>query len=390
MSIFVLGKKLGKGSFGSVYEVETDLGKKYAAKTIDTTVDRNYNYIIEASISATYNHPNIVHCKEIFIENKKLYIIQEKAIGDLMMLSRNNPIKLKKSLKYIYSIAKAIKFLHSRNIIHGDVKASNVFLYGDGTVKLGDFSVSLISLRNKYTHKISTPSHSPPECFNKEKWSFPIDMWCFGCTIYEIIYGMNIFPIQKETEDFDKMDMLKLCIFEWLIRNEKISISISVENGSDIDLNSLPIRKVRYTKLFYKKEYKIVNDLIMKLLRCEPDKRLKTDVILKHPFFLSEINVDNTEKMSLSILKNKKYDLKPEEIEKLNSYPVDPEIIEIASKILSLCSEEFKEQNKNDVNEMCIVVSYVINKLKIPPAFRIYDPEKLMSYLGYSIHESLS
>lgn len=378
MSIFIIGKKLGKGSFGSVYEAEDENGKKYAVKSIDT---KGFNYIMEASIVTTYKHPGLVSCADIFIESGKLYIVQEKAIGDLMMLSRNNPIQLNKARKYIYSVAKAIDFLHSRNIIHGDIKASNIFLYEDDTVKLGDFSVSLLSLREKYNHKISTPSHNPPECFNKESWSFPIDMWCFGCTIYEIIYGMNIFPNQKESLDFDKLDILKLCIFNWISENENMSITIDID--TDVE-GEIMIKKVKHPQLFYKKPYKPINNLIMNLLKCDPSKRFTSKQTLDNDFFISEGGEDT----EIIIPECKKYELRSEDVIKLNEYKmVEPIIMETASKILSLCTKEFRDQNKSNINEMCITTSYIINRVKLPDKFKKYDPEKLMVYLGYSIHE---
>lgn len=393
MSIFVIGKKLGKGSFGSVYEAEDDSGKKYAVKTIDI---KGYNYIMEASVSATYRHPNIVSSEDIFIEGNKLYIVQKRALGDLMALSRGNPIKLEKVCRYSYSIAKAINFLHSRNVIHGDIKASNIFLYNDDTVKLGDFSVSLLALKEKYTHKISTPSHNPPECFNKEEWSFPVDMWCFGCTIYEIAYGANIFPSQKESKDFDRMDILKICIFDWIADNEGIDVQINIhKNYNDNDeednkeIKNVPIKKVKHPNLFYNRRYKPLNNLILNLLRCDPNKRFTSEEVLKHYFFCKEWENDTDDSERL-ILKNKKHNLSSEDVINLNKYNItDPSLNLVASKILSLCSKEFRNQHKEDIYEMCIVVSHILNKVKIPTKLLQYDPEKLMVYLGYSVHESL-
>lgn len=385
MSIFLIGKKLGKGSFGSVYEAEDELGKKYAAKAIDT---KGYNYVMEASVCSTYKHPNIVSCEDIFIEGKKLYIIQKRALADLMVLSRGNPIKLNKVCRYSYSIAKAIDFLHSRNVIHGDIKAGNIFLYDDDTVKLGDFSVSLLALKDKYTHKISTPSHNPPECFNREEWSFPVDMWCFGCTMYEIAYGENIFPSQKESKDFDRLDMLKICIFDWISENEGIDVTISIQDQSDDDI-TIPIKKVKHPKLYYNRKYRILNSLILNLLRCDPSKRLTSEETLKHHFFSKEI-VNDTDDQERLILKNKKHELTTDDVIKLNKYDLnDASLNLVASKVLSLCSKEFRNQHKDSIYEMCIVISHILNKVKLPSKFEHCDPADLMLYLGYSVHESL-
>lgn len=389
MSIFLIGKKLGKGSFGSVYEIEDEKRKKSAVKVIDT---KNFNYILEASITSTYRHPNLVSSEDIFIENHKLYIVQEKAIADLMVLSRDNPIKLPKAREYMYSISKAVKFLHSRNIIHGDIKASNIFLYRDGNVKLGDFSVSLISYRKSYTHSISTPSHNPPECFNHEEWSFPIDIWCLGCTIYEVVYGRNFFPSQKECTNFDRNDMLKLCVFDWLTKSEGISIDIQIEDGSEIDYEDLDIKHVKHPKNFYDKKNISVNNLIMKMMKSNPEERLNINQVINHKFFDSER--DNSKNEEMFILKNKKHDLDVDDVKKLNNLKkelniTDDQISNTASKILSLCTKEFLNEHKKEIYQMCYVISMVLNKQKIPSKLKKYDPEILISHLGYSIHESL-
>lgn len=382
MSIFLLGKKLGKGSFGSVYEAENENGKKYAVKEIDT---KKFQYIMEASIVSTYQHPNIVSSCELFIENGKLYIFQEKAICDLMVLTRESPLPLSKAKGYLFSICKALNFLHQRNIIHGDIKASNIFLYEDDVVKLGDFSVSVFSTKKSYTHKISTPSHNPPECFNEESWSFPIDMWCLGCTIYEIVYGKNIFPSQKSHKDFDKLDLLKICVFSWLSENEGIKMNICDEEGVDLTKN-IKIRKVSHPNSFYQKRYKPVNNLIMNLLRCNPDKRIKIEEVISHYFFSKMKKQKNYDTM---ILKNKKFPIDNEEFSFFSKQNYSENILDIALKVFSLCSPSFREENRQKIIESCIVISFVIQKEKIPKNLEEVNPEIVVSHLGYSIHESL-
>jgi len=78
--------------------------------------------------------------------------------------------------------------LHNNNILHRDLKCSNIFLSNNNDVKLGDFGIAK-SLENTLAlaqTKVGTPYYMSPEVCRSEKYSTETDIWSLGCIIYEL------------------------------------------------------------------------------------------------------------------------------------------------------------------------------------------------------------
>lgn len=379
LSDYTLGMQLGRGTYGCVYECTDGNGRKKAIKCIP--MKGKYKHVIEASIMATYKHPHIAASDSIFIENDTLYIVQKLAKIDLAVLTRGNPISLEKIKAYTYSIAKAIYFLHERKIVHGDVKANNVLLYDDDMVKLTDFSLSAIMVKKSYNHGVGTQSHRPPESYNKENWSYPIDMWALGCTVYEIAYGKNIFPKQVQYQGFSSMDMTWLSILDWITTNEKIRLNTAV-GGRKISLASIPFERVKHPTRYYTTEYTKLNEFMMSLMKYNPKDRLTARDVLLHPF-LTGVNVRDNPRV---IKKHKKTPVSAKDIMLIDQYQVVEPQRSISIEILSICYN-MPNMNITELCRSCVFVSYVLTKTVIPGKLDGCVPERLLSYLGYSFHE---
>lgn len=379
LSDFKLGIQLGRGTYGSVYECIDREGKKKAIKCI--VMRGKYRHIIEASIMATYKHPNIAFSDSIFIENDSLYIVQKLAKNDLAFLTRGNPLSLVTLKEYCYGIAKAIYFLHNRKIVHGDIKANNILLYEDNTVKLIDFSLSVIMLNDYYNHGIGTQSHKAPECYSKDNWSYPIDIWAFGCTIYELAYGVNIFPRQNHHDDYSLADLTWLSILDWISGIEKIKINAKFDSKK-VSLSSIPFTKVKFPNTFYKKEYAQLNQLIFSLMKYNPKDRLTVKEILEHPFFTGVSIYDN-----LKIIKrHRKISVPAKDIMLIDNYKISEPQRRISIEILSICYN-MPNITIAELCRLCIFISYVLTKVAVPINFRDCLPEKVLVYMGYSFHE---
>ncbi len=376
---FTLGDQLGKGTYGSVYECTDRSGKKKAIKCIP--MKGKYRHIIEASIMATYRHPNIASSESIFIENDSLYIVQKLAKNDLAILTRGNPLPLGKVREYIYGITKAISFLHERRIVHGDVKGSNILYYDINTVKLTDFSLSAIMLKKHYTHGIGTQSHRPPECYNKDKWEYPVDIWALGCTIYELAYGKNIFPKQNSHMNYSSVDMMWLSMLDWINTTEKIRINTTLD-GKKLVLSSIPFTRVEYHDKFYKPEYRQLNDLIFSLMRYNPDNRLTAREILQHPFFTG-VTINDNPKI---IKRHRKTPISAKDVMLIDKYKINEPQRSISIEILAICYN-MPNMNITELCRSCIFISYILTKTIIPHKFKSCFPEKILNYLGYSFHE---
>ena len=99
------------------------------------------------------------------------------------------------SEKEIACIAKmtllALKFLHSKNIIHRDIKGANILLKKNGTVKLADFGTGILLKENNYmrSSKKGSPYWMSPQVAGQKEYNTKTDIWSLGISCYELFCG---------------------------------------------------------------------------------------------------------------------------------------------------------------------------------------------------------
>ena len=153
----------------------------------------------EASIMKKLFHPNVISFKEVFKDIKLdyFYIVMEYANdGDLSKKIKSQKSKNygekyfseEKILQYFYQICRGLQYIHSKNIIHRDIKSQNIFLMKNGKIKIGDFGIAkaLTNTKNNATTIIGTPYYFSPEIINGESYNYKTDIWSLGVVLYEM------------------------------------------------------------------------------------------------------------------------------------------------------------------------------------------------------------
>mmetsp|Transcript_5286 Transcript_5286/g.6231 ORF Transcript_5286/g.6231 Transcript_5286/m.6231 type:complete len:453 (-) Transcript_5286:10-1368(-) len=171
-------------------------GKKYYDPDQGTSLEAIRNEV--AILQALRNSEYIVKIHEAVYTNsrdKEFWIITDFCDYDLSKVIKYTGKGLSMpQLEVVAScIALAIQHMHSKNIIHGDIKGSNILLSANGLVKVCDFGLSKSVTRRKQklvcgNRFTGTPSFSAPELFASvgSGYSFPIDIWSFACTIFQM------------------------------------------------------------------------------------------------------------------------------------------------------------------------------------------------------------
>jgi len=210
-----LDKEISSGAYGNIYIGKDKEGKEYIVKTIPHEAD-GLSCLTEYILMSSIRYPFLNSALSITCDNTNTYILQEKAERDLCL---NQIGTMKERLEHCFNIAQAVLVLHSCDIIHGDIKGSNcfVFLQGDKEiVKLGDFSHSFKAWNNEIAYVSSgTPTHRAPENVSNKECTKAFDIYALGCTFYEIIYGKYYNPYEtlkaKEGEE-DIVNLLELMV----------------------------------------------------------------------------------------------------------------------------------------------------------------------------------
>lgn len=296
-SFIISDKLLGQGSYGDVFLATDENGKQVAVKCCDIDATGIPN-ILEASIMGSIIHPDLNKALRIQVSDNKLYIIQELAQTDLAQHTRRDKGNYKPSVnelqKWCYSIAQAVATLHNENIIHADIKASNILLYADGSVRLTDYTLATKkwSPGEKFTHNVCTCTHRPLECLTRRSWDESLDIWSLGCTFYEIAYGELLFPYQGAIEPNQKIKDKEVKI---RIRNRSINAIIDWANRGPnpptpyeiLGTTQFPIDYIPFAlcEEFKRPEMKAFNTLLCKMLIVNPNKRFTIKQILADPFF---------------------------------------------------------------------------------------------------------
>jgi len=220
MQQYKVVERLQKGGFGVVYKVidlddKTSTSEKpnyKAMKKIKCDSDFEANQAIqEVWYIRNLKHPNLACYDDMFLEfiedenTKELsfnvcFVMPFYKDGDLdtLILKRRQARKffsVHRCIAYMLQIAKGIEFLHSKRIIHRDLKHKNVFLTDSyNTVKLGDFGFSRsINERSLAYTTLGTTNYMAPEIAIKTAgqqirgYTFSADIWSFGVMCYELL-----------------------------------------------------------------------------------------------------------------------------------------------------------------------------------------------------------
>lgn len=201
-------KKLGVGSYGSVYHCTDSKLGAIAVKCIPHTTN-GLHCILEAAIMTTIQHPNISGTHRVYADETRLILFQELAECDLdRYVQSSPPITYELFLSWTHQLLQATGCLHKQGIIHADIKAANVLYFSDDNIKLADFSLSCKQWRpnERYTGPACTVTHRPLEAYTSRSWSFSLDIWSLGCTLYEIWCGESLFHSQG-LDDHPKGDL---------------------------------------------------------------------------------------------------------------------------------------------------------------------------------------
>lgn len=249
----------------------------------------------EIKILSRLQHPNLVRLEEVAVGpvGNQFFLVFEYAAHDLtdildsrqFMIGESFTIADIKSL--LFQLLSAVEYLHSRWIIHRDIKVSNMLFFdGQGVLKLAD-----LGLARTFSHMHSQPLtpetvtlwyRSPEILFDSFKYGPSADMWSVGCVFAELVLGKPLFPGDSLLDQLNRItnllgsfdaywpEVLDLESYVTTVQANPYFENRTRQNFFDTFRNSLG-------------DYGL--DLLDRLLRYNPDERITAAEALQHEFF---------------------------------------------------------------------------------------------------------
>eukprot|EP00193_Tetraselmis_chui_P021232 CAMPEP_0177773726 /NCGR_PEP_ID=MMETSP0491_2-20121128/13038_1 /TAXON_ID=63592 /ORGANISM="Tetraselmis chuii, Strain PLY429" /LENGTH=767 /DNA_ID=CAMNT_0019291879 /DNA_START=91 /DNA_END=2394 /DNA_ORIENTATION=+ len=187
---------IGQGQYGTAHKVESLADHKlYCMKRIPMSKkDDADGAMREAHLLSTLNHPNVLGYHESFLHDGSLCIVTHFCEeGDLFTLIRNRAKKKhyfseEEIVDMFLQVAMGLHHIHTKRVLHRDLKTQNIFVARGGILKLGDFGISkVLEKTDEFATTVTgTPYYMAPEICKNEPYSLKSDIWSLGCVLYEL------------------------------------------------------------------------------------------------------------------------------------------------------------------------------------------------------------
>ncbi len=323
-------EELGVGNYGVVKKVRLIKNPEIirAMKIIpeeNVLQGEGASLIDEIEILKNLEHPNIMKVYESFVDNNNYYIVSELCdqghlLSKMEKLERMDQIVVKYLMDQIFN---AVAYLHSKNILHGDIKLENVLL--NKITKRGGRRFTNINLdfnsneeltedinKNFGKRKTSNKSNN----YIKDMMNYEIKLIDFGCSKYFVrrnkkkkklrgIIGTSIYCSPEVVDNLydERSDEWSCGVLMYILLS-----GVPPFFGDTEEEIFEKIKKCKYdfTPAPFKKVSKNCKDLIRRLLEPKKQYRIKANEALRHPFFTESFDPNSamTEDKDLNVLKN--------------------------------------------------------------------------------------
>lgn len=163
-------------------------------------VTKRIKYEKEIHALTVLDHPNIIRLYSHFEDSDTFFLILEYCQGGSLedLIKHHARPKQDKIINYTKQIVAALKYIHSKNIVHHDLKPSNILFDKYGCIKIADFGLSCAYKQNSSNYYVGSYGYlSPEQRANHVFDPFVADIWSLGVTIYFMTCGFNPFLQQK-------------------------------------------------------------------------------------------------------------------------------------------------------------------------------------------------
>ncbi|KAK4567547.1 hypothetical protein RGQ29_003354 [Quercus rubra] len=293
---------IGKGSYGVVGSaIDSHTGERVAIKKINDVfehVSDATRILREIKLLRLLRHPDIVEIKHIMLppsrrEFRDIYVVFELMESDLhQVIKANDDLTPEHYQFFLYQLLRGLKYIHTANVFHRDLKPKNILANADCKLKICDFGLARVSFNDApsaifWTDYVATRWYRAPELCGSffSKYTPAIDIWSIGCIFAEMLTGKPLFPGKNVVHQLDLMtDLLGTPAAESIarIRNEKARRYLASMRRK---------QPVPLTQKFPNAD-PLALRLLERLVAFDPKDRPTAEEALADPYFQGLSNVD--------------------------------------------------------------------------------------------------
>ncbi|CAK9314692.1 unnamed protein product [Citrullus colocynthis] len=240
-SRYKIQEVIGKGSYGVVCSaIDTRTGDKVAIKKIHNIFEHisdAVRILREIKLLRLLRHPDIVEIKHIMLppsrrDFKDIYVVFELMESDLhQVIKANDDLTREHYQFFLYQLLRALKYIHTANVYHRDLKPKNILANANCKLKICDFGLARVAFSDTpttifWTDYVATRWYRAPELCGSffSKYTPAIDIWSIGCIFAEVLMGKPLFPGKNVVHQLDLMtDLLGTPSLDTIsrVRNDK-------------------------------------------------------------------------------------------------------------------------------------------------------------------------
>jgi len=322
---YEISQKLGKGAYGIVWKAVDKRSKETVAlkKIFDafqnsTDAQRTFREIMY--LQEMTGHDNIIRLGNVLKadNDRDIYLVFEYMETDLHAVIRANILDVIHKQYIMYQLFCALKYMHSANVLHRDMKPSNVLLNSDCQMKVCDLGLarSISALENPQagapvpvlTDYVATRWYRAPEILlGSTKYTKGVDMWSLGCILAELLARKPLFPGSSTMNQLER-------IIGVLGRPSASDIEALQSPFAATMLESIPPSSNKSLSSVLPNASPEAIDLLRRLLQFNPVKRISAQAALQHPYVL-QFHDSNSEpacdrEITIPVDDNTKYTVK--------------------------------------------------------------------------------